>query len=148
MASVKQRIQDDVKTAMRAMDKERVSTLRMVLAAIKQREVDENIELDDVRTLAVLDKMVKQHRDSITQYQLGGRTDLVDKETRELAIVQSYLPTPLTDTETNNLLQQAIQETGAKSMQDMGKVMSVLKPKVQGRADMGRISGLVKEKLS
>ena len=133
---------------MRAMAKERVSTLRMVLAAIKQREVDENIELDDVRTLAVLDKMVKQHRDSITQYQLGGRTDLVDKETRELAIVQSYLPTPLTDAETNNLLQQAIQETGAKSMQDMGKVMSVLKPKVQGRADMGRISALVKEKLS
>ena len=148
MASVKQRIQDDVKAAMRAMAEERVSTLRMVLAAIKQREVDENIELDDVQTLAVLDKMVKQHRDSITQYQLGGRTDLVDKETRELAIVQSYLPTPLTDAETNNLLQQAIQETGAKSMQDMGKVMSVLKPKVQGRADMGRISALVKEKLS
>ena len=148
MASVKQRIQDDVKTAMRAMDKDRVSTLRMVLAAIKQREVDENIELDDVQTLAVLDKMVKQHRDSIAQFQQGGRADLVDKETRELAIVQSYLPTPLTDAEINEQLQQAIQETGAKSIQDMGKVMAVLKPKVQGRADMGRISGLVKEKLS
>ena len=148
MASVKQRIQDDVKTAMRAMDKERVSTLRMVLASIKQKEIDENIELDDVQTLVVLDKMVKQHRDSIAQYQLGGRADLVDKETRELSIVQSYLPEPLTDAEINELLQQAIAETGAKSIQDMGKVMGVLKPKVQGRTDMGLISGLVKEKLS
>jgi len=148
MAPVKQRIQDDVKTAMRGQDKERVSTLRMILAAIKQKEVDENIELDDVQTLAVLDKMVKQHRDSIAQFQQGGRADLVDKETRELSIVQSYLPTPLTDAEINALLQQALQETGAKSIQDMGKVMGILKPKVQGRADMGRISGLVKEKLS
>lgn len=148
MASVKQRIQDNVKTAMRSKDKERVSTLRMILAAIKQKEIDENIELDDVQTLAVLDKMVKQHRDSIAQYQQGGRADLVDKETRELAIVQSYLPAPLTDAEINALLHQAIQETGAQSIQDMGKVMAVLKPKVQGRADMGRISGLVKGKLS
>jgi uncharacterized protein YqeY len=148
MASIKQRIQDDVKTAMRAQDKERVSTLRMILAAIKQKEIDENIELDDVQTLAVLDKMVKQHRDSIAQYQQGGRTDLVDKETREMSFVQSYLPSPLTDTEVRELLQQVIQETGAKSISDMGKVMSVLKPKVQGRADMGRISGLVREKLS
>ena len=147
MVSVKQRIQDDVKAAMRGRDKDRVSTLRMILAAIKQKEVDENIELDDVQTLAVLDKMVKQHRDSIAQYQQGGRADLVDKETRELAIVQSYLPTPLTDAEINELLQQAIQETGAKSLQDMGKVMAVLKPKVQGRADMSRISGLVKQAL-
>ena len=133
---------------MRAQDKERVSTLRMILAAIKQKEIDENIELDDVQTLAVLDKMVKQHRDSIAQYQQGGRTDLVDKETREMSFVQSYLPSPLTDTEVRELLQQVIQETGAKSISDMGKVMSVLKPKVQGRADMGRISGLVREKLS
>jgi len=147
MVSVKQRIQDDVKAAMRGRDKDRVSTLRMILAAIKQKEVDENIELDNVQTLAVLDKMVKQHRDSIAQYQQGGRADLVDKETRELAIVQSYLPTPLTDAEINELLQQAIQETGAKSLQDMGKVMAVLKPKVQGRADMSRISGLVKQAL-
>ena len=148
MASIKQRIQDDVKTAMRSKDQERVSTLRMILAAIKQKEIDENIELDDVQTLAVLDKMVKQHRDSIAQYQLGGRADLVDKETRELSIVQSYLPIPHTVAEINELLQQAIRETGAKSVQDMGKVMAVLKPRVQGRADMGRISGLVKEKLS
>ena len=148
MASVKQRIQDDVKAAMRARDKERISTLRMILAAIKQKEIDENIELDDVQTLAVLDKMVKQHRDSIAQYQQGGRADLVDKETRELATVQSYLPTPLTDAEINELLQQAMQETGAKSIQDMGKVMAVLKPKVQGRTDMGRISALVKQALT
>ena len=133
---------------MRSKDQDRVSTLRFILAAIKQKEIDENIELDDVRTLAVLDKMVKQHRDSIAQYQQGGRVDLVDKETRELAIVQSYLPTPLTDTEINELLQQAIQDTGARSIQDMGKVMGVLKPKVQGRADIGRVSSLVKEKLS
>jgi hypothetical protein len=148
MAPVKQRIQDDVKTAMRGQDKERVSTLRMILAAVQKKEIDENIELDDAQTLAVLDKMVKQHRDSIAQFQQGGRTDLVDKETRELSIVQSYLPTPLTDAEINALLQQALQETGAKSIQDMGKVMGILKPKVQGRADMGRVSGLVKEKLS
>ena len=148
MAPVKQRIQDDVKAAMRGQDKERVSTLRMILAAVKQKEVDENIELDDVQTLAILDKMVKQHRDSISQFQQGGRADLVDKETRELSIVQSYLPTPLTDAEINAMLQQALQETGAKSIQDMGKVMAVLKPKVQGRADMSRVSGLVKEKLS
>ena len=148
MAAVKQRIQDDVKTAMRGKDKDRVSTLRMILAAIQQKEIDENILLDDVQTLAVLDKMVKQHRDSIAQYQQGGRTDLVDKETRELSIVQSYLPAPLTDDEINALLQEAIRETGAKSVQDMGKVMGALKPKLQGRADMGKISILVKEQLS
>jgi len=148
MAAVKQRIQEDVKTAMRSKDKDRVSTLRLVLAAIKQKEIDENTELDDVQTLAILDKMIKQHRDSIALYQQGGRTDLVEKETRELSIVQSYLPAPLTDAEINDLLQQAIRDTGAKSLQDMGKVMGVLKPKVQGKADMGRISGLVKQALS
>jgi len=148
MSTIKERIQVDVKSAMRAQDKERVSILRLILAAIKQKEVDENIQLDDVQTLAVLDKMVKQHRDSITQYQQGGRTDLVEKETRELSVVQSYLPTPLTDTEINDLLQKAIQEAGATSMQDMGKVMSAMKPMVQGKADMSRVSALVKEKLS
>ena len=148
MAAVKQRIQDDIKAAMRSKDQDRVSTLRFILAAIKQKEIDENIKLDDVQTLAVLDKMVKQHRDSIAQYQQGGRADLVGKETRQLAIVQSYLPEPLTDAEINELLQLAIAETGAKSIQDMSKVMGMLKPKVQGRADMGIISGLVKEKLS
>ena len=148
MTAVKQRIQDDVKTAMRGKDKERVSTLRLILAAIQQKEIDENIELDNVQTLAVLDKIIKQHRDSIVLYQQGRRADLVDKETREMTIVQSYLPAPLTDIEINELIQQAIQETGAKSIQDMGKVMGELKPKVQGRADMGRISGLVKQALT
>lgn len=145
MSTVKERIQEDVKSAMRSKDKERISILRLILAAIKQKEVDENIQLDDGQTLAVLDKMVKQHRDSITQYRQGGRADLVDKETRELSVVQSYLPTPLTDTEINDLLQKAIRETGATSMQEMGKVMNVLKPMVQGKADMSRVSALVKE---
>jgi uncharacterized protein YqeY len=147
MADLKQRINDDVKIAMREKDKERLTTLRMILAAIKQKEVDERIELDDTQILAVLDKMAKQHRDSINQFQQAGRNDLVEKENRELAIVQTYLPTQLTDAEIQQLLQEAIRETGAASMQDMGKVMAVLKPKLQGRADMGKISGLVKAQL-
>jgi len=132
---------------MRKKDKDRLTTLRMILAAIKQKEVDERIELDDTQILAVLDKMAKQHRDSINQFEQAGRNDLVEKENRELAIVQTYLPAQLSDAEIQQLLQDAIQETGAASMQDMGKVMAVLKPKLQGRADMGKISGLVKAKL-
>jgi hypothetical protein len=147
MAELKQRISDDVKIAMRKKDKDRLTTLRMILAAIKQKEVDERIELDDTQILAVLDKMAKQHRDSINQFEQAGRNDLVEKENRELAIVQTYLPALLSDAEIQQLLQDAIQETGAASMQDMGKVMAVLKPKLQGRADMGKISGLVKAKL-
>jgi hypothetical protein len=147
MAELKQRINDDVKIAMRKKDKDRLTTLRMILAAIKQKEVDERIELDDTQILAVLDKMAKQHRDSINQFEQAGRNDLVEKENRELAIVQTYLPAQLSDAEIQQLLQDAIQETGAASMQDMGKVMAVLKPKLQGRADMGKISGLVKVKL-
>ena len=148
MAEIKQRLNDDVKTAMRNRDRERLVTLRMILAAIKQKEVDERIVLDEARTLMVLDKMAKQHRDSIAQFKQAGRNDLVDKENRELAIVQSYLPSQLSDGEIQALLAQAIQESGAVSMQDMGKVMAVLKPKLQGRADMGKISGLVKAHLS
>jgi uncharacterized protein YqeY len=148
MAEIKQRLNDDVKTAMRNRDKERLVTLRMILAAIKQKEVDERIELDDARILMVLDKMVKQHRDSITQFEQAGRNDLVEKENKELAIVQSYLPAQLSNEEIQALLNQAIQESGAVSMQDMGKVMSVLKPKLQGRADMGKISVLVKAQLA
>ena len=132
---------------MREKDKDRLTTLRMIMAAIKQKEVDERIELDNTQILAVLDKMAKQHRDSINQFQQAGRNDLVEKENRELAIVQTYLPTQLSDAEIQQLLQEAIQESGASSMQDMGKVMAVLKPKLQGRADMGKISGLVKAKL-
>jgi len=148
MAELKQRINDDVKNAMRGKDKDRLTTLRMIMSAIKQKEVDERIELDDTQILAVLDKMAKQHRDSITQFQQAGRDDLVEKENRELAIVQIYLPVQLSDAEIQQLLQEAIRETGASSMQDMGKVMAVLKPKLQGRADMGKISGLVKTRLS
>ena len=133
---------------MREKDKDRLTTLRMIMAAIKQKEVDERIELDNTQILAVLDKMAKQHRDSINQFQQAGRNDLVEKENRELAIVQTYLPTQLSDAEIQQLLQEAIQESGASSMQDMGKVMAVLKPKLQGRADMGKISGLVKTRLS
>ena len=148
MAEIKQRLNDDVKTAMRNRDKERLGTLRMILAAIKQREVDERIALDDTQVLVVLDKMAKQHRDSIAQFEQAGRRDLVEKENKELAIVQSYLPAQLSNEEIQALLKQAIQETGAASMQDMGKVMAVLKPKLQGRADIGKISSLVKAKLS
>lgn len=148
MANIKQRLNDDVKSAMRNKDKERVSTLRFILAAIKQKEIDGHMELDDIQTITVLDKLTKQHRDSIAQFQQGGRTELAAKESRELSIVQSYLPLPLSDAEVNELLQQAIQESGAKSTQDMGKVMVILKSKLQGRADMGKISGLVKQALT
>jgi uncharacterized protein YqeY len=148
MAEIKQRLNDDVKTAMRNRDRERLGTLRMILAAIKQREVDERITLDDTQILMVLDKMAKQHRDSIAQFEQADRSDLVEKENRELAIVQSYLPAQLSDVEIQAILKQAIQESGAVSMQDMGKVMAILKPKLQGRADMGKISGLVKAQLA
>ena len=148
MAEIKQRLNDDVKTAMRGKDKDRLSTLRLILAGIKQKEVDGGIELDDIQILAVLDKLAKQHRDSIDQFRQGGRNDLVEKETRELNIVLSYLPVPLTEAEIRQLLEAAIKETGAASMQDMGKVMGILKPKLQGRADMGKISGMVKQALS
>lgn len=148
MAAIKQRINDDVKIAMRNQDKERLATLRFIMAAIKQKEVDGGIELDATQILAVLDKLAKQYRDSIAQFQAAGRSDLVVKETRELEIVQSYLPAQLTEDEIRQLVQQAIQETGAAGMQDMGKVMALLKPKLQGRADMGKISGLVKQALT
>jgi uncharacterized protein YqeY len=148
MATIKQRISDDVKAAMRARDKERLGALRLITAAIKQKEVDERIELDDARTLAVLDKLAKQHRDSIEQYDSAGRSDLVEKERFELAVVQEYLPQPLSEEELAELVKAAVAEAGAGSMQDMGKVMGLLKPKVQGRADMGRVSALVKQELS
>ena len=148
MANLKQRINDDVKSAMRARDKTRLGTLRLILAALKQKEVDERIELDDVQILTILDKMAKQLRDSISQFQSAERDDLVEKEEAELEIVQSYLPTPLTEDEIKQLIQAAIDETGASTMKDMGKVMGVLKPKVQGRTDMGKMSGLIKQHLN
>ena len=147
MADLKARINEDVKAAMRSRDKDRLLVLRMIQAAIKQREVDERIELDDTQVLAVLDKKAKQHRDSIEQFQKAGREDLVSKETFELAIVLQYMPSQLSEAEINQLIEDAIKDTGASSIKDMGKVMGLLKPKVQGRTDMGKLSGLVKQQL-
>lgn len=133
---------------MRNRDKERLAVLRMIRAAIKQREVDERIELDDTQTLVVLDKKAKQHRDSIEQFQNAGREDLVAKETFELEILLQYMPTPLSEAEIEHLIEAAINESGAKTIQDMGRVMGLLKPKVQGRTDMGKLSAQVKQQLS
>lgn len=148
MSNLKQRINDDVKTAMRNKDKDRLVTLRMITAAIKQKEVDERVELDDTRVLAIIDKMARQHRDSIQQYESAGRADLVDKEQSELQIVQFYLPEQLSDEEVKKLIQSAIQATGATTVKDMGKVMGIIRPQVQGRADMTRTGELVKALLA
>jgi uncharacterized protein YqeY len=147
MADLKSRITEDVKVAMRNKDKERLVVLRMIQAAIKQREVDERIELDDIQTLVVLDKKAKQHRDSIEQFQKAGREDLVAKETFELEILLQYMPTPLSEAEIGQLIETAIKGSGAKTIQDMGTVMGLLKPKVQGRTDMGKLSAQVKQQL-
>ena len=146
--TLKQAINEDVKNAMRSKDQRLLVALRLLTAAIKQWEVDERITLEDTQVLAVLDKMIKQRRDSIAQYQAAQRQDLVDQEAYELGILQKYLPTPLTEAEIKQLIQQAITETGAKSMQEMGRVMAILKPKLQGRADIGTISVKVKEQLA
>jgi len=145
--SLKDRIQDDVKSAMRARDKVRLGTLRLITAGIKQREVDERITLDDAQVLSVLEKMLKQRRESIAQFEKAGRDDLVAVESGELEVIQAYLPTPLDPEAIAALIDLAIEETGAGSMRDMGKVMGVLKPRMQGRADMGRVSTLVKGRL-
>ena len=148
MSAIKQRINDDVKTAMRSKDKERLGVLRMITAAFKQKEVDERIELDDTQVLSILDKMTRQHRDSIQQFEEAKRNDLADKEKMELAIVQEFLPAQLTNDEISQMVSDAITQTGAEFAKDMGKVMGVLKPQLQGRADMGKVSGLVKQQLS
>ena len=145
---LKQRITDDMKAAMKGGDKPRLGVIRLILAAIKQIEVDERIELDDTRVLSVLDKMVKQRRDSITQYENAGRTELADQEKFEIGIIQEYLPEQLTEAEIATLIDEAIEATGAASMKDMGKLMGMLKPKLQGRADMGAVSAQIKQKLS
>jgi len=144
---LKDRITEDMKSAMRAGEKDRLAAIRLVLAAIKQREIDERITLDDSQVLAVLDKMVKQRRESIAQFQSGGREDLVAKESAELAMLQSYLPAQLSDAELDTLIAEAIASTGAVSVKDMGKVMGVVKVKAQGRADMGALSARIKAKL-
>ncbi|NOZ52403.1 MAG: GatB/YqeY domain-containing protein [Gammaproteobacteria bacterium] len=143
-SDLKQQISDDMKTAMRAKDKARLGVIRLALAAIKQREVDERIQLDDAQVLAVLDKMIKQRRDSIGQFDQAGRQDLVDKERFELGVIQHYLPTALSEAELDALIQEAVKAIGACSMKDMGKVMAKLKPNVQGRADMGQVSQKIK----
>ena len=146
--SLKTQLNEDMKTAMRAKDKPRLGVIRLALAAIKQREVDERIELDDTEVLVVLDKMVKQRRESIRQYREAKRDDLADKEDFEISVIQDYLPTALSDDELQKIIQSAISESGASSMKDMGKLMAVLKPQVQGRADMSAVSKIVKEALS
>lgn len=145
--TLKERITEDMKSAMRASDKERLSTIRMVQAAIKQREVDERIALDDAQVLAVLEKMVKQRRESIAAFEQGGRADLADKEKAEIQILVAYLPEQLTEAEVDALIQAAIAETGAASMKDMGKVMGAVKAKAAGRADMGAVSARIKAAL-
>jgi uncharacterized protein YqeY len=144
---LKTRLQDDIKEAMRAKDSARLGVLRMIAAAIKQREVDERIELDDEQIVSVLGKMVKQHQDSIEQYRKGGREDLVEKEVFELELITSYLPPALPEAELILLIDQAIAATSAQSVKDMGKVMAELKPKIQGRADMGVVSARIRARL-
>ncbi len=145
---LKERINADVKVALRAGDKRRLLLLRLILAAIKQREVDERIVLDEAQVINVLDKMVRQRQESIEMYQKGGRQDLVEQESFEIQVLQEYLPTPLTQEEIEALVKQAIMEAGAASIRDMGRVMAVLKSRLQGRADMNTVSRLVKQHLS
>jgi uncharacterized protein YqeY len=137
-----------MKTAMRAAEKDRLATVRLILAAIKQREVDERIVLDDSQVLSVLEKMVKQRRESITQFNAGGRSDLAAKEQAELDVIGAYLPAQLSESELDAMIQAAIAETGASSIKDMGKVMGIIKGKAQGRADMGVVGARIKARLS
>src|SRR5580693_4648286 len=145
--SLKDRVQNDVKAAMRAAERERLGTLRMIMAAIKQREVDERITLDDVQVLSVLEKMIKQRKESLVHFQAGNRQDLVDKEAAEITLLQGYLPAQLSDAEIDGLINDAIAASGAASIKDMGKVMAVIKGKAQGRADMAAVGAKIKTKL-
>ncbi len=146
--SLRERITEDMKAAMRAKDSERLSALRLLLAAIKQREVDERIELTDTDVVGVIDKMLKQRRDSITQFEAGKRQDLADKEKFEVQVLSAYMPQGLSVEEIEQAIVEAIASAGARSAQDMGKVMAVLKPRLAGRADMAKVSALVKAKLA
>ncbi|TDN63019.1 GatB/YqeY domain-containing protein [Paraburkholderia sp. BL10I2N1] len=146
--SLKDQINDDMKAAMRARETERLGTIRLLLAAIKQREVDERVTIDDTAVTAVIDKMIKQRKDSISQFEAAGRNDLVEKEAAELAVLSAYMPQQLSEAEVAAEVQAAVAQTGAAGPQDMGKVMGVLKPKLAGRADMTAVSGLVKAALA
>ncbi|SDD33820.1 GatB/YqeY domain-containing protein [Aquimonas voraii] len=145
--SLKQRLTDDMKAAMKGGDKERLAVIRLVNAAIKQREVDERIQLDDAQVLSVLEKMIKQRRDSVSQYEGAGREDLAAQERFEIEVIQAYMPQALGEAEIDALIEAAIAETGASSGRDMGKVVGALKPKVAGRADMGAVSARIKARL-
>jgi hypothetical protein len=145
--SLKDRIQDDMKAAMRAKEKERLGAIRLILAAIKQREVDERIVLSDSQVLSVLEKMIKQRRESLAQYQSASRDDLAAQEAFEIKLIQSYLPAPLSETEIDTLIADAITATGAQSVRDMGKVMALIRDQAQGRADMAAVSARVKARF-
>jgi len=147
-SALKAQIQDAMKAAMKSGDKQRLAVIRLVLSAVKQVEVDERIELDDSRVLSVLDKMVKQRRESISQFQNGGRDDLVEKEQAEIDVIAGFLPQPLSDNEIESIIHSAIDQTGAASMKDMGKVMGIVKPQITGRADVGKVSGKIKALLA
>jgi uncharacterized protein len=147
LSTLKERITDDMKAAMRSGEKERLGVIRMVTAAIKQREVDERITLDDAQVLSVLEKMIKQRKESLVQFQAGNRPDLVDKESSEITLLQGYLPSQLSDIEIDALIVDAIASTGAASIKDMGKVMGFIKGKAQGRADMAAVGAKIKAKL-
>jgi len=148
VSALKKRITEDMKAAMRAKDKARLSVIRMALAAIKQREVDERIELDDSQVTAIIDKMIKQRRDSVAQFQDAGRDELAAIETAEIAVLQDYMPPAMSDDDIAAAIDKAIADTGASSIKDMGKLMDVLKPLLQGRADLGAVSGTIKQKLA
>ena len=146
--SLKQRLTDDMKAAMKSGDKQRLGVIRLANAAIKQREVDERIELDDAQVLSALEKMLKQRRDSVSQFLAAGRTDLADQETYEIGVIQDYMPAQLSPAEVDAAITVAIAESGAAGPKDMGKVMGLVKSKVAGRTDMGKLSELVKAKLA
>ena len=146
--TLRAQISEDMKNAMRAKERERLATIRLLLAAIKQREVDERVELTDADVISVIEKMLKQRRDSITAYESANRKDLADIEKAEVVILQTYLPKQLTEAEVKELLEKVIADTGAASIKDMGKVMGAIKPLVAGKADMGTVSGLIKARLA
>ena len=146
--SLKQQITEDMKSAMRAKDAARLGAIRLLLAAMKQREVDERIELSDTDVVAIIDKMIKQRRDSITQFEAAKRQELADAEKFEISVLQTYMPRPMTEAEIASAVNKAIADSGAKTPQEMGKVIALLKPQLAGRADMGKVSALVKVRLS
>jgi hypothetical protein len=148
MSQLKKRIIDDMKLAMKAKDKQALKAVRMILGAIKQKEVDDRIELDDAQVLAVIQKMVKQRKDSISQFSDAGRTDLVEVEETELVVINSYMPEQLSDAEVAEAVDKAITDSGSDSIKDMGKLMGMLKGQLDGKADMGLVSRLIKNKLS